>query len=187
MGWREIQALKAAKTGVAPEEDSHVEVKPSGPKEKKPIRSKSLKRQMEEREIKKAGGDPRKARLNSFFKAIENEEAGDCHCWECNAFIPDSVIRHATAHIFPKADFESVMCHPRNYLILAAGCCHDRTHAIVTFRKMGIWREAVDRFFEFEGSLSPEDRTKNYYREFVAAAKEDYPDLFINRPDLTRI
>lgn len=184
MGKEEIRALLAKRTGVMPEEGSHVKVEPSGPKQKKPIRSKTLKRQMEEREIRKAGGDPQQARRESFFRAVENEELGDCHCWECNAFVPDGLIRHATAHIFPKGEFESVEHHPRNYLILGASCCHDKSHRVDTFRKMGIWQEAVDRFFEFEASLTPEDRTKNYYWEFIAAARQDFPELFKNRPDL---
>lgn len=188
MGRLEIQGLLAKRLGFAPEQvdeqASYVKLRPSGPKEKRPIRSRSLKRQQEDRELRKAGGDPQQARLESFFKAIEAEEAGDCHCWECNGFVPDKVIRHATAHIFPKGDFESVAAHPRNYLILGASCCHDKSHRVDAFRKMGIWREAVDRFFEFEGSMTPEDRKTGYYALFVTAAREDFPELFKTRPDL---
>lgn len=179
-----MRALMAKRTGLSPEAGTYAEVKPSGPKDKKPIRSKSLRRQKEERDIRKAGGDPQQARQESFFAAVEREEAGDCHCWECNTFVPDKVIRHATAHIFPKGDFESVAAHPKNYLILGASCCHDKSHQMDTFSKMGIWEEAVDRFFEFEGSMTPEDRTKHWYVLFVKAANASFPKKFNDRPDL---
>lgn len=184
MGRLELQALTAKRTGLVLDPCSHAEIKPSGPKEKKPLRAKSLKRQAEERSTKKAGGDPHDMEVEEFFDKVAKEEAGDCHCWECNGFVPDKFIRHATAHIFPKDAFRSIAAHPKNYLILAASCCHNNSHRMDLFSKMNIFREAVDRFFEFEPCLTPEDRKKKWYWLFVRAANASFPDLFQTRPDL---
>lgn len=183
MGMQEIRALQAKRTGNKPDETSHVPIKESGPKPRKPLRRVGLKQQKENREIKKAGGDPDKIALDLFFHNVAYQfSPGTCHCWECGAYIPTPFIRHATAHIFPKADFESVMINMSNYLILGASCCHDKTHVIASFRKMKIWPEAVDRFIEFEPHLNSEDRKSKYYALFLETAKADFPDKFI-KPD----
>lgn len=176
----EILALTAKRTGLTPEPGTHVEVKLSGPKPQKPLRRVSLKKQREERLDRKAGGDPNDQALELWFHNIQYQfSPGTCHCWECNAYVPDPFIRHASAHIFPKAAFPSVATHPDNYLILGAGCCHDKSHTVERFKKMGIWREAVERFLKFEHLLTQEEKAKDYYTLFYEAAAS-FPQLFQN-------
>jgi hypothetical protein len=152
------------------------------PKEKKapkPIAKVSEKKKIKDAEVKAAGGDPDKKALDLWFHNIAYQiSPGECHCWECNEYIPAPFIRHATAHIFPKAGFPSIMTHPDNYLILGAGCCHDKTHTVERFKKMGIWREAVERFLKFEPLLAPGEKAKDYYYLFRDAAIKSFPQLF---------
>lgn len=147
-------------------------------KAKQPLRQVSLKRLEENEEAKADGGDPDKKALNKWFAVIEGEQRGNCKCWECDRPIPDGFIRCATAHIFPKKAFESVKTHPLNYLILSAACCHDMSHKVESFKKMGIFREAVDRFLQFEHLLTKEEKAKKYYTLFREAAKQSFPQLF---------
>jgi hypothetical protein len=178
MGRLELQAMLAKRTGYLPEDALHIEVKPSGPKPKKPLRRVSLKKQREDRQIKKAGGDPGHIALEKWFENIAKEEAGDCLCWECGKRVPDAFIRAAAAHIFPKKHFHSVATHPLNYLILPASCCHDRTHKVHSFKKMVIWSEAVDRFLQFRHLLTQKERALKYYTLFLNAAMESFPERF---------
>ncbi|HEY4288220.1 MAG TPA: hypothetical protein VGN00_14045 [Puia sp.] len=162
----EIRAMNAKRTGYLPPADTYVEVKPSGPKEKKPLkRSRPTKR------------DNAKE-IEAYFATVEAEHAGDCQCWECGSLVPDKFIRFATAHIFPKSDFESVAAHPSNYIILGAHCCHDKSHRVDLFCKMGIWKEAVERFLIFEYLLTAEEKAKKYYTLFREAAMASFPALF---------
>lgn len=149
------------------------------PKEKTPLRRQSEKAKVKEAEDRKTGGNPDKKALDLWFHNIAYRiSPGQCHCWECNEYIPAPLIRHATAHIFPKAHFPSVMTHPDNYLILGAGCCHDKTHTVEKFKKMGIFREAVERFLKFEHLLTPEEKGRDYYTLFRDAAIQAFPQLF---------
>lgn len=148
------------------------------PKPKQGLRQVGVKRLEEQKEEKAAGGDPEKKALNKWFGVIEGEQKGNCKCWECDRHIPDGFIRCATAHIFPKKAFPSVATHPMNYLILSASCCHDKSHKVESFKKMGIWKEAVDRFLQFEHLLTKEEKAKKYYTLFREAAKESFPQLF---------
>lgn len=148
------------------------------PKPKTALRQVSEKKKKERAEAKAAGGDPDKKALDKWFAVIEAEQKGDCGCWECNKHVPDGFIRCATAHIFPKKGFYSVRTHPLNYLILAASCCHDKSHKVESFKKMKVFREAVDRFLQFEHLLTAEEKAKKYYTLFREAAKESFPQLF---------
>ena len=152
---------------------------PDPKKAPKPVARQSEKAKAKEAEIRKAGGDPDKKALDLWFHNIAYQiSPGECHCWECNEYIPAPLIRAATAHIFPKANFPSVMTHPDNYLILGAGCCHDKSHTVEKFKKMGIWREAVERFLRFEHLLTREEKGRDYYTIFREAAVQSFSQLF---------
>jgi hypothetical protein len=139
----------------------------------------SEKKKAKDAAEKASGGNPDKKALDLWYHNIAYQiSPGQCHCWECNEYIPAPFIRHATAHIFPKAGFPSVMTHPDNYLILGAGCCHDKTHTVEKFKKMGVWREAVERFLKFEHLLTAEEKAKDYYTLFREAAMKSFPELF---------
>jgi hypothetical protein len=166
MGFREIQAMNAARLGFLPEAGTYVPQKPSGPKKRKPIGANRAKDE--------------KQKLEAWFAAIAKLEAGDCQCSECGTRIPDTFLRHATAHIFPKGDFPSVMYHPYNYVILGAHCCHDKSHRVDTFSKINIFREAVERFLEFDPLMTPGEKAKPFYTLFLHAAMTRFPQLFKN-------
>jgi len=112
--------------------------------------------------------DENKKLQELWFLKIAAEIRQDPRCWECNAWIAPEFYRHASAHIFAKSIFPSVATHPMNYLILGASCgCHDKTHRLDTFCKMGIWKEAVDRFKEFEPCITETHKYLNSFRELI--------------------
>lgn len=117
-----------------------------------------------------------------WFVKIIAEIRDNPYCWETGDRIPDSYFdfkkgdhvktdrffRAACCHIFPKSIFPSVATHPSNYLILSASNgSHDKTHRLDTFCKMGIWKEACDRFKEFEPYITETHKYLNTFRELV--------------------
>mgnify|MGYP001575937723 CR=1 FL=1 len=122
------------------------------------------------KKVKKLGvsQDQDKKLLELWFAKIAAEIRQNPRCWECNSWIAPEFYRHASAHIFMKSIFPSVATHPLNYLILGATCgCHDKTHRLDTFCKMGIWKEAVDRFKEFEPCITETHKYLNTFRQLV--------------------
>ncbi len=87
--------------------------------------------------------------LDIWFQAIQKKHSDGgtgTHCWECGSWIPEKYMRHATAHLLPKKNFDSVKTHELNYLILGAGCgCHAKTDRLDQFVKMRVWGEAARR------------------------------------------
>lgn len=138
-------------------------------KPKKPIAKKSEKKIQEEKEAKFVGGEND---LDRWFDDIKNYhcgKAGGCNCMECKQWIPEPYMRHATAHLLPKKIFKSVATHPKNYLILGAGCgCHDKTHTISKFVKMKIWPEAKKRILEMM-PLLPMDELRRISNQLLIA------------------
>lgn len=110
------------------------------------IPKKSEKRKQKELEQKAAGGE---SALDKWFEGIEKKYCGEhgyTFCMECGAVVPQTYIRHATAHLLPKKLFKSIATHELNYLILGAGCgCHEKTHRVDKFVKMKVWPEAARR------------------------------------------
>ena len=104
---------------------------------------------------------------NKWFKEQEKEVEKHPYCSECGKWIPPKFYRHAIAHIFPKAIFPSVATHPLNYLILAAGCCHDKTHRLDTFSQMICFKEAVERFKQFENQITEKHKYKDLFIDYA--------------------
>jgi len=117
-----------------------------------------------------------------WFAKIIAEIRRNPYCWETGDKIPDSYYDHATGkqimtdrffraaccHIFPKSIFFSIATHPLNYLVLSASNgSHDKTHRLDTFCKMGIWKEAVGRFKQFEPYITETHKYLNSFRELV--------------------
>jgi hypothetical protein len=106
-----------------------------------------------------------KEEMDLFWKQASVVISKKPYCWECNDFIPKQYYRAATAHIYPKSIFESVMSNEWNYLVLGAGCgCHNKSHRLDTFSQMKVFPVAVQRYLKF-GHLITE--------------KHKYHDLFI--------
>lgn len=105
--------------------------------------------------------------LAKWFKEKEELVAANPFCSECGEFIPPFRYRHAVAHIFPKALFPSVASAEWNFLILAAGCCHDKSHTIQSFKKMKVWPEAVRRYNTFKDQITETHKYKTLFENAV--------------------
>lgn len=106
--------------------------------------------------------------LEVWFDNVKRQIIKNPFCWECGMYIPEKYCRHASAHIFPKAIFESVATHPLNYLVLGASCgCHDKTHRLDTFSDMGVFGEAVRRFRIFEPSITEKHKYLDTFRSYA--------------------
>lgn len=97
-----------------------------------------------------------KTELDRWFAYVATVIKSNPHCWNCGEFIPEQYYRHASAHIFPKAHFDSVKTHPLNFLVLGAGCgCHSEfDSSIDKASQMKIWGMAVSRFEKFKDSIT---------------------------------
>lgn len=149
-------------------------------KERKPLAKKSAKKILEEKELKDAGTKPpSKLELDKWFYEIEKkcmQDGPQTFCMECYSFIPNSFIRHATAHLLPKKLFKSVATHPLNYLILGAGCgCHYKTDRIDKFIQMKVWPEAARRI-KIMLPLLPFDELK-FLSSQLLTALDNTPDI----------
>lgn len=110
--------------------------------------------------------------LQKWFDVIAKEIADHPNCWECHSWVKKEYYRAATAHILPKAIFQSVATHPLNYLILPAHCCHNKTHRLDTFSQMKIFPEAVNRFRQFQHLITEKHKLLD---EFIRYANEICP------------
>lgn len=115
-----------------------------------------------------------KTQRDRWFARVETKEfkRGFSKCWECGEIIPISLARHATAHILAKADFESVATHPLNYLILGAGCCHNKTHRFDTFIAMKVWPIAAQRLKVLLPLLTPQEHGR--LPDYLLDAVQDF-------------
>lgn len=109
--------------------------------------------------------------LERYFAIIATIIEANPYCTECGEWIPPKLYRAATAHIFPKGLFESVQSHPLNFLILGAGCCHDKTHTIATFKKMKVFRIAVARYLKFKHLITETHKYQTLFKEAIIELK----------------
>lgn len=106
--------------------------------------------------------------LQNWFREVWLEIDKNPVCWECKKKIPPAYYRAATAHILSKKIFKSVATHPMNYLILcASNGCHEQTHRLDTFSKMGIFPEAVRRFRIIYPDVKEKNKILNTFLEYA--------------------
>lgn len=123
--------------------------------------------------------------MKEWYAMVTGVIAEKPYCWECGEFIPmpnlalpkkDQIdfYHAASAHILFKSIFDSVKAHPYNFLVLGAGCCHDKSHRMDTFSKMKVFPLAVKRFRLFEGLITEKhallDEFLKYANELSAAS-----------------
>lgn len=129
------QKLALIRQGLAP--------KTTGPKPRKALRPKSLKKQAEEKEAKEAGTD---TALDKWFEDKMTNSLRKCeNCGKSLAHYNDSDWRGSQHHVLEKALYLSVSSHPTNHLVLGKWCCHHVWH--VSWEKasqMAIFPKALD-------------------------------------------
>ncbi len=137
------------------------------------IPKKSAKRIEREKTEKATIGKPAsKIELDKWFFDIAEKHSINgkgCFCMECNAWIPQDYLRHATAHLLPKKIFKSVATHPLNYLILGAGCgCHEKSHRVDKFVTLRVFAEAARRI-KIMMPLLPIDELRHISNQLLIA------------------
>lgn len=143
------------------------------------IIQKAISKNASKNEISKVRGlidnseeNKRRYELEVFFKNAAIEIAKNPYCIECGKFIPSKFYRAATAHVMPKSTFLSVATHPKNYLILGASCCHDKTHRIDTFSKMKCFPIAIEHFYQFEKEIKENHKYLTLFKEAILNYKQ---------------
>jgi hypothetical protein len=138
------------------------------------IRLKSAQKSSDGRIVEPVRDMPKKSQkiqrddsLEKWFAMVATFIKAKPYCMECGCYVPEEYYRHATAHIFPKNIFKSVATHPMNYLILPAGCCHDKTHTVESFSKMKVWSEAVRRFKIFEPLITEKHKYLDLFKSKI--------------------
>jgi hypothetical protein len=143
------------------------------PKKKKPykIPSKSAKKIAQEKEdlkLDKINGDTKEQWYDDRMK--ENQPI----CMNCGMeaywlLQPEyeKIWRACQAHILPKrkTQFPSVARHPMNHLVLfpvwgghLCGCHDEYDSGWYNATTMSVWPKAVERFRQFESTISPKER-----------------------------
>jgi hypothetical protein len=124
--------------------------------------------------MKKMADDnrPLDERLDEWFMERRKEMVGTCQCGcaEKSCKNDDMYYRHSICHIFPKAAFQSVACHPLNFVELAFwGGCH------TTFDQMGVerwvnlacWNDIQAKVLAMEPYLTQEEKAKKFYQQLI--------------------
>lgn len=155
MGLREIQNIKE-RAGV--------------PKQKKiyylPKVSKKRQKRMAE------DGRPDEVKLDEWFETTRNKLVGTCQCGcgQPSSKKDDTFYRASICHIFPKAYFKSVMCHPFNYVELAFfGGCHANFDQLGVERwpNLACWDDIKAKVLAMEPYLTPEEKGRKFYTVLI--------------------
>lgn len=170
MGIAEIRFLKLGGPKKLYDDEESVEVKPTGPKPKKPLKAESDKTKAKKAEEKKVRGDEDTFK-EAWFKARRREMVGVCQCGcaQKSSKFDDVNFRSSAAHIFPKSDkdgFPSVALHPLNCVERAFwGGCHTNMDegGMDKWPLMADWEDIKERFHVLAPLLTDEERKKKFY------------------------
>lgn len=113
---------------------------------------------------------PLDERLDEWFMERRKDCVGTCQCGcgQKSCKNDDMYYRHSIAHIFAKAVFPSVACHPLNFVELAFwGGCH------ANFDQMGVdrwpnlacWNDIQAKVIAMDPYLTQEERGKKFYQQ----------------------
>jgi len=142
---------------------------PDPKKEPKPIAKESAKTKAKKAaEKKERGGDD--TVKEKWFRARRKEMTGTCQCGcaEPSHKNSDVHFRGSAAHIFPKADFESIALHPLNWVERRMfGGCHDKMEPghLDQWPNMADWPDIREKFFVLAPLLTDEERGRKFYKE----------------------
>lgn len=142
------------------------------PKKKKAysIPKKSAKKLKQEAEEKKLRGDD-DTLMEQWFKARRKELTGVCQCGcsKPSQKMDDTFFRGSCCHVFPKAIFESVMCHPLNFVERAmfGGCHHNMdNNGLDKWPLFADWDDIKERFHVLAPLLTDQERSTKFYSKF---------------------
>lgn len=105
-----------------------------------------------------------------WFKARRREMVGVCQCG-CGAKScknDEMYFRHSASHVFPKAQFESVMYHPLNFVERAFwGGCHTNMDekGVEHWPNMADWEDIREKFFVLAPLLTDQERATKFYKK----------------------
>lgn len=138
----------------------------------KPIAYESEKMKEKKATEKKliAGDD---SRLERWYKSRQKEMIGTCQCGcGCNSQKNDFIhFRSSAAHIFPKANFPSVMYHHLNWVERRVfGGCHTNMddRGVKLWPNMADWEDIKEKFYVLAPLLSDEERATKIYQNLEA-------------------
>lgn len=140
------------------------------PKKKYVIPKKSAKKLKQEAEEKAFRGD-NDTLIEQWYKARRKELVGicQCGCGQKSQKNDDTFFRGSCCHIFPKADFESVMYHPLNCVERAmfGGCHHNMdNNGLDKWPLFADWEDIKERFHVLAPLLTNQERSTKFYHKF---------------------
>ena len=155
--WKRLQLIKQ---GLLPKE--------AVAKKKKPIPKQSVKKKIEIAEQKAAGGED--TMLEKWFKNRRKELVGVCQCGcaKPSQKKDDTFFRGSCCHIFPKAQFESVMYHKLNFVerVMFGGCHHNMDNGgLDKWPNMADWDDIKEKFHVLAPLLTDKERGTKFYRK----------------------
>lgn len=127
----------------------------------------SKKRALKMAEEKKLRGDD-DTLMEQWFKARRKELTGTCQCGcgKPSQKKDDTFFRGSCCHIFPKANFESIMYHPLNCVERAMfwGCHHNMdNNGLEKWPLMADWEDIKERFHILAPLLTDQERALKFY------------------------
>lgn len=109
--------------------------------------------------------------MDIWFKNTRKKLTGRCQCG-CNkpsSKMDDRYYKHSCSHVFPKAKFDSVKTHPRNFVERAFwGGCHSVMDDTSMDRWTGFsdWENIKEIFHELAPLLTDEEKSTKFYSHF---------------------
>lgn len=140
---------------------------PRGKKVPQPIVKESEKKKAANAEEKKLrNGDD--TLMEKWFNARRKQMTGTCQCGcgKPSQKKDDLYFRHSAAHIFPKAQFPSVVYHPFNWVERAFwGGCHTNMdqQGIDQWPNMADFDDIKEKFHTLAPMLTDEERATKFY------------------------
>jgi hypothetical protein len=119
-----------------------------------------------------------KSDLDEWFDLVRIKLTGKCACGCGNKSQKndDKYFKHSCSHIFPKAKFDSIKCHPMNFVERAFwGGCHgvmDDT-SIDKWVEMKDWHDIKRKFNILAPLIPPHEKANKFYTQLETLVKNN--------------
>ena len=119
-----------------------------------------------------------KSDLDEWFDLIRIKLTGKCACGCGNKSQKndDKYFKHSCAHIFPKSKFDSIKCHPMNFVERAFwGGCHgvmDDT-SVDKWVNMKDWHDIKRKFNILSPLIPPHEKANKFYTQLENLVKNN--------------